>query len=244
MQALILAAGMGSRLRSVSRGQPKCLLEIAGQSIIRWQLTALRSAGINDVTVVAGYGADEIQAALRGTSVKVVRNSRYRETNVLTSWTLGSAIIYADHVFLHGDTIFEPALLERLLEKSTGDIVVTVDRHGCGEEEMKVLVDGDRVTRVSKDLPPATAFGEFTGVLLVRQTILSDLRAVAERLLLTENGPRLFFEAAVEEIIRMYPDTVRWVDVTGLRWREIDFPEDAAAAEAMFAHATSPRGAK
>jgi choline kinase len=236
VQAIILAAGMGRRLGAHSKNGPKCLVDVAGRSILEWQLDALRTAGIEDLVVVTGYAAEQVEAALTGGRATVVRNERYQETNVLASWALGSESLHDDHVFMHGDTIFEPALLTRLLDKACSPITLTIDGHACAEEEMKVVVDGARVLEISKGIEPARASGEFTGVLLARAEVLEPLRRAAARLLAMPGGSKAFFEAAIVEVMADRPEAVGWVDVTGLRWREVDFPEDLAAARAMFNH--------
>ncbi len=236
MQAIILAAGMGRRLGTSGNDRPKCLVDVAGRSILEWQLDALRRAGIADLVVVTGYGAEHVEAALGPGCATVVHNARFHETNVLASWTLGSAALHGDHVFMHGDTIFEPALLVRLLDEARGPVTLTVDRHPCGDEEMKVVADGERVMEISKGIAPERATGEFTGVLLARAEALVPLRNAASRLLAKPGGDKAFFEAAVVEVMTEQPTAVGWVDITGLRWREIDFPEDLAAARQMFHH--------
>jgi len=233
MDALILAAGVGSRLGTLTLDKPKCLLEVGGGTILSHQLAALKGVGVSRTIIVTGYRAEDIRTAVKGESVELIHNPDFRTTNVLYSWFLGSATLSGDHIFLHGDTIFEPALLSKAL---TGDqpVVLSVDRHACGAEEMKVEVSGTHVKRVSKELDVAHVIGEFTGVMLVRARVLKRLRHLAKALLSHGNGQRLFVEAAIQSLIDESPSSVGWIDITGLRWREIDFVEDLEAAREIF----------
>ena len=237
-EAIILAAGVGSRLRERIGHQPKCLSQVGGTSIIAHQVAALRSVGVDRVVVVTGFRAELVKAAVDAVAPDMerlyVHNARYAETNVLTSWWLGSEHLTGDHYYMHADTVFEVAFLERLAQSEPDHIVLAVDRHDCAEEEMKVRLLGDDVIEISKEMNPGTAAGEFTGILRAPASLLTELREVADGLLSEAAGEALFFEATLGVLIRDAVTPVRWLDVTGLRWREIDFPEDLDAANALF----------
>jgi len=233
MEALILAADIGSRLGSLTESTPKCLLTVGGRTILGHQLAALKSLGVSRTVIVTGYRAEDVKDAVKNEPVELIHNPDFRTTNVLYSWFLGSSTLPKDHIFLHGDTIFEPRLLDRLFVRDSS-VVLTVDRHVCGAEEMKVEASNQDVTRVGKELDPAKVLGEFTGVMLIRAWASTRLRQLASALLAEEKGRGLFVEAAIQSLIDESPTAVGWVDVTGMRWREIDFLEDLEAARATF----------
>jgi L-glutamine-phosphate cytidylyltransferase len=239
-EALILAAGVGSRLTERHQGSPKCLVPVGGRSILARQLAALRISGVERVVVVTGYEADQVETAARAAAPDLrftfIRNSEFRTSNVLTSWLLGSHHLRGDYIYMHADTVFDPALLATLLlERSHAEVVLSVDRHSCGDEEMKVVVAGDHVADVSKTIDCDVADGEFTGVLFASSESTERLQAIATDLLSKPDGSKKFFEAALQVAIRSSAIEVKWVDITGIRWREIDFPEDLDAANALFA---------
>ena len=103
MRALILAAGRGSRLGELTKDKPKCLMQLAGKSLIEWQLNAFSGAGIHDVAVVRGYKAE----LLEFTKVKFFENRKWETTNMVSSllcateWTRkeNCIISYADIVY-------------------------------------------------------------------------------------------------------------------------------------------------
>ncbi len=64
VKAVILSAGQGSRLLPLTKDKPKCLLEIGGQTILGWQIEALRAAGIGEVVVIAGFRHAHVEAHL------------------------------------------------------------------------------------------------------------------------------------------------------------------------------------
>src|SRR5947208_16127688 len=108
MDALILAAGRGTRLR---QGRAKCLVDLGGRPLIHHQLDALRSAGVERFIVVAGYQAAQVARALPD-DVTVLLNPRYAETNSLYSFLLARAAVGRDLVVLNCDVLFHPLIAE------------------------------------------------------------------------------------------------------------------------------------
>jgi choline kinase len=239
--ALILAAGRGTRLGADVAGRPKCLTDVNGAAIIDWQLDALAANGIRDVVVVTGFEAAQVTGHVRARelggqfSFTFINNARFAETNVLTSWYEARQALPDDYVYMHGDTIFESDLIRRLLgEADRNELTLAIDTHECGEEEMKVAMAGARVRLISKQMPPAEALGEFTGVMHVPRVAHERLVAISSKLLSGSNGSKLFVEAAIQHLVEHANESPRLVDITGMRWREIDFPEDLLAARSMM----------
>lgn len=238
---LILAAGRGTRLGSDNQGRPKCLATVGAKSIIDWQLEALTQCSVSRVTVVTGYEAEQIIRHLRTNAwekrilLDFVHNERFATTNVLSSWNLAAQQVTESYVYLHGDTVFEPPLLQRLIrEADNAQPALAVDRHPCGDEEMKVVTRGTDIVRISKELDPAIVAGEFTGIMVVPQAAHKVLKAQAADLLLKEGADRLFMEASIQACIDSGSLSPKMVDITGARWREIDFPEDLLAARQLL----------
>ena len=81
MQAIILAAGRGSRMDKLTQDKPKCMVQLAGKSLLNWQVESLKSAGILSIVAVCGYMADKIK--LEG--LEKILNPRWNETNMVLS---------------------------------------------------------------------------------------------------------------------------------------------------------------
>lgn len=109
MRAVILAAGQGTRLAPYTDDRPKCLVPLAGRSLLAWQLDALAQAGITDVTVVTGYRADQIEAL----GVPTVHNARFADTNMVASLLCARALLDGsdDLLVAYGDLVYEPRVV-------------------------------------------------------------------------------------------------------------------------------------
>lgn len=238
MKALILAAGKGSRIQTETDGSPKSLLPLGDTTLLGQSLGHFAATGISDIVVVTGYKREKIIEFLETNwsgNVEVVYNPHYAVTNVLYSFWLALPYLQGgDFVFLHADTVFEKSVLDRLLAHDCAEsFVFAVDDHDCEEEEMKVKINGGYISEVSKTMDAKTCDGEFLGIARIAANHIHSLRHHAERLF-EEGEFQSFFEKAVQRMIDEENLKVSVTDVTGLKWREVDFPEDYSAARVFF----------
>jgi len=124
LNAIILAAGQGSRLRPLTEDRPKCLVELAGRSLLERQLETFAALGIERVTIIGGYRAEQLPA-----DVRVIVNPRYESTNMVESLFCAQALMSGENdvIVSYGDIVFEPQVLARLCD-STAEVAVVVDR--------------------------------------------------------------------------------------------------------------------
>lgn len=237
VEAVILAAGRGSRLGGAIDNVPKCLAEVAGTSLVEHQLSILRSAGIHRICVVTGYKAAAVREAV-GDRAEFVHNERWAKTNSLYSLSLCRDKLRGPVVVMNCDVLLNAAVLERLLECSYSAFAYD-SSSGSDAEHMKVELADDYLTAMNKQLPGHRIQGENVGILYFRKWALRLLFREAEALL-QEGGRTMWLAAAVERLVRWIP--LRGVNIAGLPWIEIDFPEDLAAARQKFASLMMPHG--
>lgn len=229
MNAIILAAGMGRRL---SLGIPKCLIEIAGRTILERQLEALRAAGADHFTIVVGYREDDVRRHLTDEpgSFTFIPNDRYAETNTIFSLYLARPHFDGGFFYANGDVVFDGRLTRRLLVSSDAT-TMAVKPGRWGQEEVKVMLEtpvggaGRRIGRIGKALDPARSYGEFVGVARFSPAIAAPLKDMLSRCVEQEGIVGEHFEQAVDRLcVAGHP--IMPVDVQDLPCGEIDFPED------------------
>ena len=244
MRAVVLAAGEGTRLRPLTSDRPKCLVELAGRTLLDWQLAALHDAGVSDVTIVTGYRAEQITVGTRR-----VHNERYAETNMVASLMCARAAFDgADDVLIaYGDIVYEPRLVDAL-RGTRSEIGVLVDRQWrllwelrmedplADAETLRLDADGYLVElgRVPRDLGEIE--GQYIGLVLVRA---AQAQAWCDRYdALAPDGDyegrdrdHMFMTAYLQLLI---DDDVRIDAVRADRgWLEVDTLEDLAAYESL-----------
>ena len=120
---IILAAGLGTRLRPLTDSVPKCLVKVGGKTLLDWQLLAARAAGVSNIAIVRGHGSELIERP----GVIYFDNPAYETTNMVESLWCAEPVFNEGIIVSYGDIIYEPSVLERLLA-SEDDIGVVVDR--------------------------------------------------------------------------------------------------------------------
>lgn len=124
LQVIILAAGMGTRLRPYTNNKPKCLVEINGVSLLDSQLKILKSFSISNVTIIGGYKAD----LLPKNKAEIIINNKYHETNMLYSLFCAESKLTESSIISYGDIVYSKGILEQLLH-SKSDLSVVIDKN-------------------------------------------------------------------------------------------------------------------
>lgn len=237
--AVILAAGIGSRLSPLTDTSAKCLLAVGGSIILERMIRNCLSCGISQFVLVLGHRSDEIKQfvdkTFRGIRVNYVINERYHDTNTGYSLMLAaSAIGASEFIKFDADVVFDARILRQLMDSELPN-VLCIDRNiALADEEVKVIADDQmRVIEIGKSVDPKTALGESIGI--------EKISAVTGPLLFTELTQMMksrahaqdYYEAAYGRLVgKGIP--FHAIDITGLDWAEIDTGEDFDAANAMF----------
>ena len=238
MKAVILAAGVGSRLRPITERRPKCLVNVAGRAILERQIEAYASAGIKDIIIVAGYQSERVQeycSGLQHSKVKIVENVDYAVTNNMYSLYLAKEELAGEEFILsNGDVVFDPAIILMLVSSKARDLVVVQAGH-YDEEAMKIGTNpSNYISDISKTISSQTAYGTSIDVYsFSRQSseiLFSEIRALVEK----EKKLNEWTEMALQRLFRSQALKMRPLDIGKTGWVEIDDYRDLLAAERTF----------
>lgn len=229
-KAIILSAGQGKRLSPLTDTRPKCLVELSGRTVLHWQLRHLRQAGITEVVVVTGFAAETVETEiagldLPGMTVRTLFNPFFGLTDNLATCWLARGEMVGDFLLLNGDTLFEPAIAERLIAAPSAPITVTIDRKAAGydADDMKVLTEGDALRAIGKTIETYDA--ESIGFLRFNPEGAALFTKIVEAALRTPEGLKRWYLSVINQIAQDH-DVVRVRSIEGLDWAEMDFPED------------------
>jgi choline kinase len=238
MQAIILAAGRGSRLEQHNPdGRPKCLMEFGGRSLLTRHLELLYRLEIRQVDLVVGYQADRIIEHIASLAsrpdVAFHFNPRFDQGSVLSLWaaqdTLSSGVPV---LVMDADVLFHPVILQRLIETRKENCYLLDRNSHPGDEPVKIAVRDGLMVDFRKQLAPdltCDLLGESVGFFRFSPACAA---IIAEECGRFENEGR--GDAPHEEVLRNVlladPGSFAFEDVTGLPWIEIDFTEDVIRA--------------
>ena len=234
MKAVILAAGQGTRIRSVCGERPKCLIAAGDQTILDHQLEALSMAGVNEVAIVVGYEKDQIishvsaRALSSSQTLHFIDNHPFATTNNICSLWLALDWLRGDSfVVLNADVIFDPRIL-CMAVRHYAPISMIVDPL-WRDETMKVIIEGERVIEMSKKISREEFSGTYIGITVFSRAIQDKFSRKMSKLI---SAGRLneFFNVAVQELANEGVH-VGFTSIEGLVWAEIDDPVDLTFAQ-------------
>jgi L-glutamine-phosphate cytidylyltransferase len=238
VRVIILAAGQGKRLLPLTADVPKALLDIGGKSLIERQIEAFASNGLKDFVVVTGYAADKMESALvavakrLGVKITTTFNPFYAVADNLASCWLARTFMDRDFIQVNGDNVFQGDLVAKLLQPSDQQIAVAINRKaGFDADDMKVMLDGGRLTEIGKTLPVDTVDAEAIGFYIFRGAGAQHYVAELELIMRDPQSLKRWFPAAVGSLAKK--QTIGVVEITGLRWSEVDFPVDLQQARQL-----------
>ena len=184
MRVIILAAGLGKRLRPYTDNNPKCMVKLAGKALLQHQLSILNDAGLKDIVIVGGYCA----AKLNTEGLKLIVNPNFGTTNMVTTLFCAEAYMQEDQDLLisYSDIIYEPRVLQSLLE-TDAPIALSVDREWrtlwearmedpLTDAETLKLTDTNRITELGKKPQSYEDIqGQYMGIIKIRKDMIKRI---------------------------------------------------------------------
>jgi choline kinase len=231
-QCLILAAGNGTRIRTISGDLPKPLVNFRGKPIIEHIVQRAHQAGIERFVIVVGYRSDLIRNWFErqslGVSVTFVENPDYHKANGVSALKARNAI-HGNFLLLMADHIFEPETAETLLQQPLGpdEVILAVDpnidRIFDLDDATKVLRNGDRIVNIGKEIAHYDALD--TGMFLCSPALFDRLQSSIKdgNCSLSDGMRQLIAEGRL-----------RALEIGEGRWQDLDTPEALTHAETVF----------
>lgn len=239
MKAVILAAGIGSRLWPLTKDKPKCLVKVAGKSILDYQLEAYKSAGIKEVIIVIGYAGDAIVEHckhIKGINIRYVHNKQFENTNNMYSLYLARDLIGNKPFFLsNADVALDREIITGLAADQRADLI-GVDAGKYNDESMKVTIGDDGVvTDISKSIVLDSAHGVSIDVYKFSASASKVLFGEVSRIVADEGNLNDWTEVALQRLYQSEALSSEPFDIAPHSWVEIDDHDDLARADLIFA---------
>ena len=238
MKAVILAAGVASRLRPLTENTPKCLLKVGNKSILERTIENLAKNNILEVIVVTGFLKNMIEDYLiqnfPNVNFTFIHNEKYDSTNNIYSlWLVKREILGYEMLLLDSDIIFDSRIIGQLLSSKHKDCLALRSTNELSEEEIKCLLNEDgSIKEISKTIIPKDAVGESIGIEKFSKDLVFNLFTILDRKILDKNEVNIFYEAAFQDAMnsgaKIFP-----VDVENYKCMEIDTIDDFKLADSV-----------
>lgn len=233
MKALILAAGLGTRLAPITNDRPKSLVPVNGTPILLKQIDNLCKNGIDDITIVSGYKAEILEKVVHElySKINIIESVDYAITNNMYSAYLAKEVV-GGHEFLmmNADVFYDASVITALMANEASDAIVT-DIGTYIEESMKVVEKEGRIVAISKQIPPENARGVSIDVYKFSAEGGNAFFAKCAEYIEEKKELKLWSEVALNDILAEV--VFKACPLEG-RWLEIDNHDDLSAAEKLF----------
>ncbi|MCD6189690.1 MAG: phosphocholine cytidylyltransferase family protein [Thermococcus sp.] len=237
MNVIILAAGMGKRLRPLTQEIPKCMVKVNGMPIIEYEILAYKQSGIEEeeINIVIGYKHEIIQEFLKAKypRINVITNTHYESTNNMYSLYLAIEEINLNNEVIvnNGDCIYEPGIVQKIIASKRKNYIA-VDKGNYTEENMKIIVENGLVRGISKSIPKEKSYGTSIDLYKFTDNTIQKLRSIILQKFILSGDRTSWIEEAINELVKeedVYP-----LNIKGFKWAEIDDHNDLKQAESIF----------
>lgn len=241
MRAIILAAGVGNRLFGDDKTQPpKSLIEFDNKTLLARHIDVLQELRIEGLTLVVGYrkklvGGEAIACAPDG-YVEVIENPMYRGGSLISLWHARETLRSGnDTLFMDADTLYDPALLKRLIDSPEFSGFAFDKDLDEGEDPVRICIRDGQIADFGKQIVGQfDQIGEWPGFTKFSAKAGAKLAESLERHV--ESGHLMApYEDAMRDVILGEPSgEFGIVDISDLNWIEIDFPDDLQRAREII----------
>ena len=237
MKALILAAGLGTRLAPITDDRPKALVPVNGKPILMKQIENLLENSVTDITIISGYKAEMLEKIVheKYPDIHIVESVDYVSTNNMYSAYLGIKAMFPDgkirpFLMMNADVFYDASVLKTLLAFDWADAIVT-EIGIYIEESMKVVEKGGRLTAISKKIPLREAYGTTIDVYRFSSAGGTAFFVRCIEYIEKRKERKLWSEVALNDALS---DVEFHACPLDGRWLEIDNYDDLVAAEKLF----------
>ena len=249
MKAIIVAAGIGSRLGELTKEFPKSLIDINGKSILERQILSFKKFGINNIVIIRGPHREKFSFD----DVKYVNDDDYENHNLLGSLMAAEDELNEDVIISYGDIVFDEIILEQILAFS-GNAGLAIDYNwekNYSEKSKELLgkvsvvtIENNSISNIGYyeniDKNPGSILGEFIGIMKLSPQSANYFVTKYNELKRNHDGkfhdsPSINFAIITDMINELLQHGIKFtpIKISG-KWYEIDTPEDLEAAKKLF----------
>ena len=222
MRAVIMAAGVGSRIQGLIHDKPKCLIQAGTESLIGRSVEMLKRKGIDDISVITGYKSELIRDEI-GARVRYFHNPFYQVTNSIASLWLARTLLDEDLILMNADLYFEEEVLDIALDQDEHAVMLS-DSTRIDDADFRFGVEGRCIRKTGNKLTNAETDCEYVGIVRIDKSFIGTFKSRLEKMVKARDMNN-WWEGVLYSFIEEHMDIFH-VDVEGAFWTEVDTPAD------------------
>lgn len=224
MNALILAAGRGTRISRYLEGNPKCTVDIGGKPLIKYTVDLLHSKGIKKICVVVGYKHQVIEKILKDEGIEFYYNPFFDVTNSIGSAWFARDFLNneEDLLIMNADVFVEPSVIDILLKENKSPVLLGDDRRK-EEADYKLKYKDGILEKYGKELTGDDITGEYVGIAKLSKDYIPIFKAQLEKMIECQKHS-VWWENVLYELSGK--QNIYVLNVEDRFWAEVDYIED------------------
>lgn len=229
MKAIILAAGMGSRIRRLSKIKHKCLIKIGGKTLISRLVDTLRKFDIKDILIITGYKSSQIEKEVKK-KAKYLYFPQYRYTNNLQTLLHAKKMIKGPFICSFSDVYFDQQIIKNLI-KNKNDFCLGIDTSKILKNTMRIIRKGNQITQIGSHIAISKGNGNFIGIAKFSKNGANKLKKALNHY---KKNNEDYYTVALEKLIKE-KNKISFFDCRSLNWGEIDLYKDYTKLKKKYA---------
>ena len=232
MKALILAAGIGKRLKA---NVPKILLKIGNKSLLERHVENLLNLGIKNIGIVIGYKSNQLRNFIkkidRKKNIKIFKNSSYKLGSIVSLVSASNFFyIKGNLILMDGDVLYDKKILKKLFNSKKKNCLIIDKKFEKGQEPVKVCIKNNKIIDFGKIVNQDFDYqGESVG--FFKFSNKTSLKFLQQSRKIMKSNKNLMYEEAIQEIIKEKKILIDFENITNIPWIEIDFKKDLIFAK-------------
>ena len=236
-KGLILAAGRGSRMSSMTKNQPKCFAKLAGKRLFDWQLQSLRSGGIDDISVVTGFLGEKFKP----NGYKTIENRDWNNSSIVASLLKASSVIDSPTIVSYSDIVYHPSVVQDLQSKDH-DITLVYDKSWLKlwnerftdplqDAESFKIDKNEQISQIGEKVKTLGGImGQYIGLFKLTKNGIDLIEKTIEKYFKRKDTLDMtgLFQLMIKEKIQIFGMPIN------AHWCEIDSPSDLDLAEKLY----------
>jgi choline kinase len=222
MKAVLLAAGLGTRISRYLGGNPKCTVSLGSETLIEYTIDLLQKGGINDIAIVVGYRSEVIKNLLSGKKITFFENPFFDVTGSIASLWFAESYINDDMLFMNADVFLSEKIFEQILQSKL-DPVMFADESRIDVADYRFNYKNNVLAKYGKELPNSETTGEYIGVAKISSSFVPVFLQRLDKLIFLQRHS-FWWEDVLYSLCSERPVYVE--DCGKKFWAEVDYIED------------------
>lgn len=224
MKALIMAAGIGSRISRHLNGQPKCCVKIGDMELIKYTFELLNKKGIKDIAIVTGYNEHYILESIKEYSFTHYTNNFYDVTNSIASTWFAQDFLTNDDdlLIMNGDVFVEEKVIDVLFEDKRSPLFLS-DSSRIDDADYRFNWIDDKLVKYGKELTIEETTGEYVGIAKISKNDIGFMKNKLNTFISEQKHhywwEDIFYRSITEKEVFIN-------NINGIFWAEVDYIED------------------